>query len=401
MIAPPDLTPTTTNLPDGAVNAPYSANLTASGGVKPYTWTVTGLPEGMTVNAAGTISGTPSAAGKFSVTANVKDAQGKSATQTLSIIIAPAAITITSTTLAGATVGTAYAVTLAAGGGTPPYLWSATGLPAGLTISAGGAISGTPTTPGSFTIAATVKDSTGISVTKSLPLTIALPAAPPLNFGGITSTTLPLQQPQLTVSLGAPYPVDVVVTLILTFAPDSGPDDPAILFSTGGRTARITIPAGSTNGSTGVGVQTGSVAGLITITAQLQASSQDVTPNPAPTSTIRIAASAPVMTTVTASRNASGFTVAIVGYVTDREVTQVIFTFNAAAGSSLQTTSLTIPVDPVFSQYFNSTTATPFGGQFSFTQPFTVNGSTQAIGSVTVTMVNKIGQSSAVTVNLN
>jgi hypothetical protein len=107
------------------------------------------------------------------------------------------------------------------------------------------------------------------------------------------------------------------------------------------------------------------------------------------------------MTTVTASRNASGFTVAIVGYVTDREVTQVIFTFNAAAGISLQTTSLTIPVDPVFSQYFNSTTATPFGGQFSFTQPFTVNGSTQAIGSVTVTMVNKIGQSSAVTVNLN
>jgi hypothetical protein len=225
--------------------------------------------------------------------------------------------------------------------------------------------------------------------------------APPLNFGGITSTSAPLQQPQLTVSLGTPYPVDVVATLTLTFAPDSGPDDPAIVFSSGERTARITIPAGSTAGATSVGVQTGSVAGLITIAAQLQASGQEVTPNPAPKSTIRIAASAPVPTTVTATRNSAGFTVTIVGYVTDREVTQVIFTFNAAAGGNLQTTSLTIPADTLFSPYFNSATATPFGSQFNFSQPFTVNGSTQAIASVTVTMVNKIGQSTAVTVNLN
>jgi len=173
------------------------------------------------------------------------------------------------------------------------------------------------------------------------------------------------------------------------------------VFATGGRTARITIPAGSTAGSSSVGVQTGTVAGLITITAQLQASGQDVTPAPAPRSTIRIAALAPVPTTVTASRTSTGFTVTIVGYVTDREVTQVIFTFNAATGSNLQTTSLTVPVDTLFATYFGGSSATPFGGQFTFIQPFAVNGNNQSIVSVTVTMVNKIGRSTPVTVNLN
>uniref|UniRef100_Q02BT6 Ig family protein n=1 Tax=Solibacter usitatus (strain Ellin6076) TaxID=234267 RepID=Q02BT6_SOLUE len=400
-IVPADLTITTSSLPDATVNSAYAATLAAAGGIKPYTWSVTGLPEGLSATAAGAISGTPTAAGKFTVSVSVKDAAGTSAGQRFTLTIAPAAITINATVLPSGTVGAAYSATLSATGGVPPFTWSATGLPAGLTISAAGSISGTPTVPGVFAFTATVKDSAGTTASKLNQLTIALPPAPPLNFGGISSTLPPLQQPQLTVSLGTPYPVDVVVTLTLTFAPDSGADDPTIVFSTGGRTARITIPAGSTAGSSSVGVQTGTVAGLITITAQLQASGQDVTPAPAPRSTIRIAALAPVPTGVTATRNSAGFTVTIAGYVTDREVTQAIFTFNAAPGSNLQTTSLTIPADTLFAAYFGGASATPFGGQFTFTQPFTITGNNQSIVSVTVTMVNKIGQSTPVTVNLN
>ena len=82
-------------------------------------------------------------------------------------------------------------------------------------------------------------------------------------------------------------------------------------------------------------------------------------------------------------------------------MTQAIFAFTAATGSSLQTTTLTVPADTQFAQYFGGASATPFGGQFLFTQPFTVTGSTQAIVSVTVTLVNKIGQSTAVTAVLN
>ncbi|MCU1233663.1 MAG: Ig family protein [Candidatus Solibacter sp.] len=400
-IAAADLAVTTASLPDGTVNSAYSASLGASGGVKPYTWSASGLPDGLSITAAGAVSGTPTAAGKFTVSVTVKDAAGASAVQRFSVTIAAPAITITSTALAGGTVGASYSATLGATGGVAPFTWSASGLPAGLTISAGGTISGTPAAFGSFTVTATVKDSLGTSVSKTFPLSVALPPAPPLNFNGISNTSPPVQQPNLQVSLGTVYPVDVVATLTLTFAADSGPDDPTIQFSTGGRTARITIPAGATLGANTVGVQTGSVAGLITIAAQLQAAGTDVTPAPAPRFTIRIAALAPVPTTVTATRNSTGFTVTVIGYVTTREITQVIFTFNAAPGTNLQTTSLTIPVDTLFSAYFSGSGATPFGGQFSFTQPFTVNGGSSAIVSVTITMVNKIGQSTAVTVTLN
>jgi hypothetical protein len=57
------------------------------------------------------------------------------------------------------TVGTPVSLQLSATGGTPPYTWSATGLPAGLSISSGGLISGTPTTAGTSSVTATVRDS--------------------------------------------------------------------------------------------------------------------------------------------------------------------------------------------------------------------------------------------------
>jgi hypothetical protein len=400
-IIPATLAISTSSLPDGTVNTPYSASLAASGGTPPYTFAVSGLPDGLSATPAGAISGTPTTAGKFTVSVTVTDKAGATAAQRYSVTIAPPPLTITSTSLANAIVGTAYSATVTATGGVSPLTWSATGLPGGLTISSTGTISGTAGAPGSSTVTLTVKDNSGTTAVKPLSLSVVLPPAPPLSFSGVLATSPPAQQPQLQVSLGTTYPVDVIATLTLTFAPDSGGDDPSIVFATGGRTTKITIPAGSTVGATTVGLQTGTVAGLITITAQLQASGQDVTPTPAPRFTTRIAAMAPVPTTVTAARNSTGFSVTIAGYVTDREITQVIYAFNAAPGSNLQTASLTVPVDTLFSAYFSGTSAAPFGGQFSLLQPFTINGTAQAVVSVTVTMVNKIGQSTPVTVNLN
>ena len=406
-IAPADLIIVTPSLPDAVVGTAYSATLVASGGVPPYTWTVTGLPDGVTANGA-TIGGTPTTAGKFTVTVSVKDSQPGSAPQTKSYGVAvapppPPPLVITTPTAPNGTVGTAYSATISASGGATPYTFSATGLPVGLSISASGAITGTPTVPGDATIVVTVKDSGGASFSRNFAVTMALPATPPLNFGGITATANPQQQLRLQVTLGNTFPLDVIVTLTLSFAPDSGADDPTIQFSTGGRTARITVPAGATTGSTDVGVQTGTVAGLITITAQMQANGQDVTPSPAPRTTTRIAAGAPVIVpgTLTAVRNATGFTITLTGYVTDREMTQANFQFTAANGSNLQTTTLTVPIDAMFAQYFSSAGATPTGSQFTFLQSFTVTGSPQAIVSVTVTLVNKIGQSAPATATVN
>src|SRR6185295_10085842 len=55
-------------------------------------------------------------------------------------------------------VGSASALTVLASGGAAPLIWSATGLPAGLTMSSAGLVSGTPTTAGSYSVVASTTD---------------------------------------------------------------------------------------------------------------------------------------------------------------------------------------------------------------------------------------------------
>src|SRR6516165_8413155 len=64
-----------TNLSSGTTNRAYIANLSASGGVPPYTWSVSSgnLPPGLVLSPAGSLSGTPTSAGAFSFTAQVTD----------------------------------------------------------------------------------------------------------------------------------------------------------------------------------------------------------------------------------------------------------------------------------------------------------------------------------------
>jgi hypothetical protein len=62
-------------LPDGAINVPYSQLLTGSGGTPPYVFSVIvgSLPPGLTLSAAGQISGTPTAIGSFDFTVRITD----------------------------------------------------------------------------------------------------------------------------------------------------------------------------------------------------------------------------------------------------------------------------------------------------------------------------------------
>jgi len=67
---------TTTQLPDATGSSPYSAQLAATGGTSPYVWSVSGaLPSGLTMSAAGVISGTPTVAGQSTITVDVKDSE--------------------------------------------------------------------------------------------------------------------------------------------------------------------------------------------------------------------------------------------------------------------------------------------------------------------------------------
>ncbi|KQW43882.1 hypothetical protein ASC77_20990 [Nocardioides sp. Root1257] len=70
--------------------------------------------------------------------------------------------------------------TLEATGGTAPYHWVATGLPAGVTVADGGAVSGTPTATGTFDVTATVTDSAGTPTTAQTSFSVTVTEVPTL-----------------------------------------------------------------------------------------------------------------------------------------------------------------------------------------------------------------------------
>jgi hypothetical protein len=81
-----------------------------------------------------------------------------------------AALAISSFALHAGEVGLSYsAVTLGATGGLPPYSWSLAGgsLPPGLALSAGGVLSGSNSSPGTFSFTVQVADSSGGAVTQN------------------------------------------------------------------------------------------------------------------------------------------------------------------------------------------------------------------------------------------
>src|ERR1035441_4170355 len=177
-------------LPSGVVGVPYSQTLSATGGIAPYIWFLSGgaLPAGLALNNfSGTIGGTPHNSGTFQLTASVVDVALQSVTEDLTITINPAALGITTSSLPAGTVGVAYSQALGASGGSPPYSWAvASGaLPAGLSLAAGGTLSGTPGTAGPSSFTVRVTDSASATATAALSLTIN-PAAL-----GITTSSLP------------------------------------------------------------------------------------------------------------------------------------------------------------------------------------------------------------------
>jgi len=100
---PAPLSVTTTTLPGGQVNQFYDEPLRAAGGAAPYTWSIASgaLPTGLTLAPTGTISGTPTKTGSPTFAVKVTDADGKSATKSLTLAIAA-----TSTTPGTGTPGT-------------------------------------------------------------------------------------------------------------------------------------------------------------------------------------------------------------------------------------------------------------------------------------------------------
>ncbi len=209
VVAP--LSITTTSLPSGTVGKAYSTTLKATGGTLPYSWTVSSgtLPPGLSLNAtSGILSGNPTTSGTFTPTIQVTDTSSPKLTASKPFTITiqgGTALTITTTSLPGGKVGTAYSSTVKASGGVLPYTWSIISgtLPTGLSLGATtGTISGTPSASGSFSFTVQVADSSAPQMKASQAFTVVIQS----NGLTILTTSLPAG------SKGAPYSATLTAT---------------------------------------------------------------------------------------------------------------------------------------------------------------------------------------------
>ncbi len=148
-----------------------SIQLVGAGGTMPYVFAAASLPTGLTLTSAGKLSGTVSATGTFNSNFLIMDSRSVQTVKSIPITV-NAAPAITTTSLTSGNVGMTFSQTLTATGGTAPLAWKSTSNVSGLTLTAGGVLSGTPTTVGTTSYNLTVTDANGVTVTVTLPLII-------------------------------------------------------------------------------------------------------------------------------------------------------------------------------------------------------------------------------------
>lgn len=255
----------------GTAGQAFTYQITASN--SPTSFGASGLPAGLSVNTAtGAITGTPSASGSFPVTVSATNAAGTgnlSVTFTINLV----APTITSAATATANGGQAFNFSVTANN--LPTSYSASGLPAGLSINtSSGLISGTPTATGTFNVMLSATNAAG-SGNQTLVLTVAL-VAPVVTSAATANGTS-----------GSAFSYQITANNL-----------PASYAASG-------LPPGlSVNATTGLISGTPAVATSTTFMVQVSASNASGTGNL--TVAINISASPPTITSAASASGASG-----------------------------------------------------------------------------------------------
>lgn len=355
-----------------------------------------GAVAGFSLDAAsGLLSATPAQPGTFDVVVGVRDETGATAARVYRLTVAAGALRLDAIPDAiGTTAGDPFSLVLTASGGTAPYTWTANGLPEGISLTNSGELTGAAWAPGSYLFTVRVTDAARSSVTQAYRLEVAAPALPAFTLSGVPDIAGAAEQIPLGLKLAAGYSLPLTGELLLSFAPDTGTGDPAVQFSTGGRTVRFKVVEGATEPELAAGpvaVQTGTVAGVITLSLRLQTPGANLTPAPVTLQRIRIERSAPVVASASVARTNDSLEITLTGYSTPREITECVFRFRSSGGAALQTGEVTLAVEEAFGRWFRSAESAAYGGQFTFVQPFAVQGDPALVTPVSVTIVNRIG----------
>jgi len=169
---------TSQTFPNGRVGAAYSYTVVPSGD-GPYVFGGSDLPPGLSLNGAtGEVSGSPTAAGTFFMSLTVNDLPPGEVNIGASIIpvtILPASsdFAFVTRSLNNGELGTSFCDQYATQNGSGTVTFGASGLPSGLMLdSATGAVTGTPTVPGTFLVTITANDGS-TTITTNLSMVIA------------------------------------------------------------------------------------------------------------------------------------------------------------------------------------------------------------------------------------
>ncbi|MBI1745344.1 MAG: putative Ig domain-containing protein [Acidobacteria bacterium] len=413
---PPDIT-TPSSLPEGQVDQSYNLTFIATGGVPPYFgWTVIEgtLPPGLSLDSfSGTISGRPTSPGTFTVMVQVSDSDfpPNLLSKQFTLVITSPPLSIITGQLGNGRAGSNYSDTLRATGGQSPYAWTliSGALPPGLVLNAAsGQLSGMVYGLGTFAFGVQVADARQARASKDFTITIEPPTNLVVTINRCTdpdsSTADPAQQFRICAALSQPFSVPLTGRVTLTFTPnaDNPSDDPAIQFSSGGRTLDFSIPTGDLQARFSSGdpsLQTGTTAGSITLSTVLQIGGTPFVP-PNASRTITVNRSAPKITGVSiGSRSGNSFEVVITGYSTTRALRQVTLRFTSRPGSELPTSSFSLDLGPAAGAWYQSAASQPFGSRLVVVIPFSVQGDMSGLGSVAVSLISSEGPSSEVSAN--
>jgi len=284
-------------------------------------------------------------------------------------------------------------------------------LPSGLTISSG-AIGGTPTSSGTFTVTITATDSTTPTkqaVSTTFPLFVN-PAPADVTLSQSTSNSLPNQ---VSLSVAVQQTTNLTGTLNVNFRIDPSVTnvpanyvDPSAGFAVGGSTTSLNTNFAISQGAnlSSIPFAHGTVAGIwtVTLTSLTDMNGFTVLPSPAPSITVPVAPAAPIImpgSVQIVNKTSAGFAVQFSGYSDIRAITSANFQFVPQSGSSLQgPTTISVPFNGSDqSGWYAMPTSLPYGGNFSLQVPFSFGGDTSALGTVTVTLTNADGTSIPVT----